>query len=332
MDAPLSDQSAAAAGVPPAIAEWVAGSHALALLQTALSAGLVDASRTPQTVAEIASALGAERSRVAAVCAALEAHGVLASEHERFQVTEPFARLLAPDAPVSLADMLAAADARARAIAAVLHPSSTYTTLASEDRLAVARVTASGIRSVEAELPELRAVWGDAGYHVELGCGAGSTLLGVLHAHPGLRAVGVEIDAAVAEELRQRVGRLDLADRLEVHAIDARDFDGDGAFDSAFWSQPCFPTETRAAVLATAYRALRPGGCLVVPLPTRAAGGGGLDSARAAALNRVVNAAWGIPSRTPEELRQEVEQGGFRFLRMAEAPTGPRLLFTRLSA
>jgi hypothetical protein len=50
--------------------------------------------------------------------------------------------------------------------------------------------------------------------------------------------------------------------------MDAADLTDQADFDHVQWSQFFFPADCRAAVLAAAFRALRPGGLLRMPLLT----------------------------------------------------------------
>lgn len=179
---------------------------------------------------------------------------------------------------------------------------------------------------VGAQVPEAAAAWGDGGYHVELGCGAGGTLLGMLVDYPQLRVVGVDIDAAVLDEARRRAEGLGVGNRLELRLTDARAMPEEGVFDTVFWSQPCFPAAARPAVLAAAKRLLRPGGYLFTPIlaePPMSAEALRTPAGHSYALGRLVNTAWGVPNADAGELRAEVEQAGFTFFRAAAREGNP---------
>ena len=146
-----------------------------------------------------------------------------------------------------------------------------------------------------------------------------------------MTAVGVELDAELLDVARQRAEALGVADRAEWRHGDARDLADEAAFDTLAWSQYYFPADTRPATLAAAFRALKPGGYLMASLlddpPPDAESRG--PAGRAYALTRLLYHAWGVPVRTTDELRAEVEAAGFAFVRIAGSPRRRRLLAQR---
>src|SRR4051794_14479649 len=59
---------------------------------------------------------------------------------------------------------------------------------------------------------------------LDLGCGEGAWLIRALTGHPGVRADGVDIDAAVIARARDALRAHRLADRATLHALDAQAF------------------------------------------------------------------------------------------------------------
>ena len=147
-----------------------------------------------------------------------------------------------------------------------------------------------------------------------------------------MTAVGVELDADLLAVARQRAAALGVAERAEWRHGDARDIADEAAFDTLAWSQYYFPAETRAATLAAAYRALKPGGYLLASMlndpPADDAELHG-PAGRTYTLTRLLYRAWGVPIRTADELRAEVEAAGFAFVRIIESPQRRRLLARR---
>jgi len=312
---------------------WIAGEQALGLLLAAQTSGILDATMTPRTADDIAATTGVDGPRVADILRALDAHGVVVREGERYRLAPDYALLLAPDAFQPLPDLLARSATLARVLEASAAPERAYTGLAGEEALVLAQGLAPNPLSpafvaywagLSAQLPELRARWDAGGRHIEFGCGAGGALLGVAAAHPRLTAVGIEISPAVIPETRRRAAA-GVADRVEVRQGDACDGAEAAAYDSAFWAQQFFPAASRSATLAALVRTLKPGGFLL--LPTFASGEPPADdealhapAGQAYALSRVRFGHWGVPALTVEALRAEAEAAGFAYLRRAPAP------------
>ena len=320
---------------------WIAGAQALALLQGALQSGILDAVRTPSTPAEIAAAVGTDERRTADVCLALEAFGIVDRVGEAYRLSSDFAILAAPDALQSLSHTLGIAQVMARALAAAATAERAYTALPSEDALAVAKGVApvpsssmsrAFMTCLYDELPEVKSIMEQGGRWLELGCGAAGGIVTLLQIFPRMTAVGLEINDDVLEEARRRAIEMRVDDRVEFRHMDARDLQEDQAFDVAFWSQFFFPSATRAATLAVARRALKPGGYLGMPLlGEMPASTEALREApgRHAAVGKLVYSSWRVPVRSAEELRAEVEAAGFEFVRVASF-SGSRGLIARV--
>jgi SAM-dependent methyltransferase len=318
------------------VEEWIAGAHALALLHGALQTGILDAVRTPRSAVAIADACGIDPGRAADVCAALAAHGVMRREGDAYRLADGFALLTSSEPLLPLGRMVARAVATAHLFETLPRTGATYTA-SSEDLLAFAQGDspdpASPLRPVLTFLnpPEFRPVFEAGGRCLELGCGVGGAICTILNTYPRVTAVGVELRAELLDVARRRAAALGVADRVEWRHGDARDVTDEAAFDRVAWSQYYFPAETRAATLAAAYRALKPGGhFLVSMLPDPPAATDGLSSAdRSYALTRLLYRAWGVPIRAPDELRAEIESAGFAFVRFIGNPPRRRLLAQR---
>jgi SAM-dependent methyltransferase len=319
---------------------WIAGEQALGLLRAAQDSGLLDAARTPRTAGEIAGVTGVDGSRVADLLQALDAHGVVERDGERYRLAPDFALLAAPDAFQTLPDLLDRSALAARVLAASATDQA-YTSMSTADALTFARAAAPNplspafvayMGAVAAQLPELRARWDAGARHVEFGCGAGGALIGFAAAHPRLTAVGIEIGPTIIPETRRRAAAAGVAARVAVRQGDARDGAEDATYDSAFWAQQFFAAGDRGTVLAALGRTLKPGGLLIVPTfvpseppPTAEELHGPMG--RLYALSRVRFGHWGIPVLTAEALRAEVEAAGFSYRDRAPFSTAHLLLF-----
>ena len=317
-DNPQQRMQALAAALQP-VREWIAGAQALALLQGALQAGIVEAARIPRTLGEIAEECGIASERAADVCAALEAHGVLARIDGRYQLADAFALLASPESLIPLGATVARGVAEAHLLETIARPDHAYARSASTDLRAFARGDSvnpsSPLRHGLTFLaqPELQRLFARGARHLELGCGVGGGILSILNTNPNVTAVGVELEAGLLAVARTRAEALGVTDRVEWRHGDARDIADEAAFDRVAWSQYYFPADTRAATLEAAYRALKPGGYLLAsmlpdPPPSDAEANGPV--ARAYAITRLMYGAWGIPVRTANELRAEAEQVG----------------------
>lgn len=66
---------------------------------------------------------------------------------------------------------------------------------------------------------------------LDLGCAAGTWIVRALAARPGLRADGVDIDADLIATARRGLNGAGLADRVALHAQDAREFTSPHLYD-----------------------------------------------------------------------------------------------------
>lgn len=302
------------------LAGWVAGAEALSLLRRAMECGVVEAARTWRTVASIARCVGLEPGQTELICGALHSHGVLSNGDAGYRVSPEFESLAGSERHQRLDHLLDAELVRLRAIAAS-GATTSYLSLSERDRLVMARNAGSisqalleGVNRAFSAVEELVEVWASGGRHLELGCGVGCQLLSPLVAYPEMLGVGVEMSPLVAAEASDRAAALGVADRVEIRVGDARLLDDVEAFDTAYWSQPFFACETRAATLAAALRALKSDGTLVAPVlferPAVLAGPVSVGEHRWR-MHALVFGHWDIPILTTAELCDELTDAGF---------------------
>ena len=336
-DDPRQRMQALAAAQQP-ILGWIAGARALAVLSAALEGGILEAVRTPRTVAAIAEACGIAPDRVADICAVLEAHEILDRVGGAYRLADSFALLTSSEAIMPLNATVARGVAEAHLLEAIAQPGHAHAQISPRDLLAMAQGDSvnpmSPLRRGLTFLaqPELQHLFGVGARHLELGCGVGGGILSILNTYPNVTAVGVELEADLLAVARRRAESLGVADRVEWRHGDARDIDDEAAFDTLAWSQYYFPADTRAATLAGAFRALKPGGYLLasmLPDPPLSESDRKGPAGRAYATMRLMYGAWGIPVRTSDELRAEVEGSGFMFVRILQSPQRGRLLARR---
>lgn len=101
---------------------------------------------------------------------------------------------------------------------------------------------------------------------LEVACGSGTYLRRAAQRNPELSALGVELQAEVAEAARRLIAAEGLAGRVTIESGDIRAREGDASFDLVTLHNAIyyFPTHERAALFARLGAFLRPGGRLVV--------------------------------------------------------------------
>lgn len=263
------------------LSDWIRGAHAIALLCAALESGLLETLRSPHTVEEAARASGLDEILVRDLGLALEAHGVLIADRDRYVLAPTYALLADPAAAIPLAKVIRHAQVVGRTIESATMPAE-FTNLDEDDVVAMAE--GSGVSSMSASrhvapavysvvMPEVDAAMRAGAHHLEVGCGVGNALLGVASYYPDVTAVGIEIDESTAAEADRRAQALGLADRIEVRVADASEMVDRTAYDTVQWSQFFFPTMSRVAVMRAILAAMKPGAYLFAPWPTAATDG-----------------------------------------------------------
>jgi SAM-dependent methyltransferase len=353
------------------VSGWISGARVFALLSGALDAGVLDALRTESTPEQIAAATGIDEQNIVELCMALEAHGIVQQDGDGYQLTPDYALLASPTAAIPLADLIRYATVMVRELQAIPSSGAAYTAMPPEDVLAMAK--GSGISTLSSSphvtqdatvhmIPEVTALWEAGAHHLEVGCGIGNALFGIVTTFPKVTAVGIEIDALTTAEAERRMGILGIGNRVELRMMDACELQDVNRYDTVQWSQFFFPAATRPIVLKAMHRALKPGGYLIMPwlgwisgdtTPRRGAmlspalrglRSGGISfvsflndllgdsrarrkrERRYASLQRLLFGRWGVPVRTLGELRSEVESNGFRVVREVPTPASPFVL------
>ena len=104
------------------LSNWIDCAQALALLRAAVSSGVLDALRAHSTVAQIAIDTGVDETRVADLCVALDACGILDCQDGHYELSPEFAILTSPTAPQTLLDFLNWQAVKDRALEAAASP------------------------------------------------------------------------------------------------------------------------------------------------------------------------------------------------------------------
>lgn len=197
-------------------------SHAqVYLLRTGLALGLFEALRTPRGERELAERLALAPDLVGAWLRAAHAQGLLRLDGERYALDE-FARALLDGGEAYHAMLEQAAHSVGPVLDRLpeLLKGSERPAFGTPEEAARAattwRVVADRALAALAQVPgaaEARRV-------LDIGCGHGAYLVGWLGRHRDAHGVGIEIDAAVAEEARRHVREADVARRCEIRVGD----------------------------------------------------------------------------------------------------------------
>ncbi|GHF40890.1 SAM-dependent methyltransferase [Amycolatopsis bartoniae] len=311
------------------IKDWAQGAELVALLGAAHRAGWLDRLRDGATAADLAG--GRDAAVVADALAVLASAGVAESgDDDVFRLTPAFGALLAGGTGIELPATLDAIELAKEQIAAAVDGSAGGLTGA--QALTIARN--AGVRATPGSrelygmvfeaVPAYRDALAAGGPLLDLGSGVGGALLTSLALYPRLRAVGVELVPEVAAELRDRAREAGLGDRVEIREADATGLRDEAEFAAAFWAQPFFPDSSRDAVLAVIFRALRPGGLLLLQelVPQQ-------ETTTRTLLDRLFDTRRGITyGRSAEDLAVEATGAGFADAEIAMSPLG-RLVLAR---
>jgi len=140
---------------------------------------------------------------------------------------------------------------------------------------------------------------------LDVGAGAAGLSIALCRHFPHLHALALEPaphPAAIGERLVEASG---LADRIAVRRQRAEHLEDDRAFDLAFLPQMFLPDPILPEALERIFRALRPGGWMLVPV--LAQDGHGMLSA----VNRLKNLIWGGSCRNAAQLKLRLTAAGY---------------------
>ena len=140
---------------------------------------------------------------------------------------------------------------------------------------------------------------------LDVGCGPGWT--SALLARMGYRVKGFDLAPDMVTLAARRAEREGVSDRVTVQVADSEQFDFPPEFDAVLVYDTLHHTQNERAVLANCYRALKPGGKLVLAEP------GYLHGRRA----QNVTAELGVTERgfAPGQLKRALARAGFHTIR-----------------
>jgi 4-hydroxy-2,2'-bipyrrole-5-carbaldehyde O-methyltransferase len=303
------------------LAATLAGQLRVSLLRTGIHQGLFEALREPKSAAELARRQGLAADLVEAWLRAAHAHGLLTLREGRYALGD-FARWLldAPDAS-ALHAMLDQSELswapRLARLPDLMKGAERPVFGTPEEALraaAAARLMEQRALAALARVPGAR----NARRVLDVGCGYGTYLAGLLRRHRDAYGLGVEIDPAVAEEARRVLREAEVWRRAEIRVGDFMSMElPTGSYDLALLNNDVhyFGTAERGALFRRVLERLRPGGTLAVQTPVvrmsrlaRALGSAPLVATFDLYLRAHRNLA-GLPD--PAELAAALREAGF---------------------
>ncbi|GLY30886.1 class I SAM-dependent methyltransferase [Kineosporia sp. NBRC 101731] len=251
------------------VREWVKGAQTLAIVGAAHRMGWLEKLAEPLSLAALATDAWPQ-ARVRGVVDVLQQAGVVSGADGTWQLTPPFADLLAGASGVSLETVLDSARLDLAALQKLdreqpeMVDGVAALVVARDAGIAADPVTQMLYRSVYDAMPEVSAVLESGGPMLDLGSGVGGALLTTAQLYPQLKLVGVDIVPEVAAEAVRRRDELGLTDQVEVRCVDARNLPDRSTFRVAYWAQCFFPDADRAETLAVLRQALTDDGLLIL--------------------------------------------------------------------
>lgn len=307
------------------------------LLKTGVHLGLFEALREARSAPELADRLGLAGDLVAAWLRAVHAQGLVELRGERYRIGGFVAWLLdAPQAATlhALVDQVAEGyGPLLEALPQLLKGGERPEFGSSSEAVRVAAIT----RLVEK--PALRALAGIPGTRsarrvLDVGCGFGSYLAGLLQRYRDCQGLGVELDPGLAEEARRTLREAEVSRRAEIRVGDFMTMElPKGTFDLVLLNHGLYyfsPTE-RSSLLRRARGRLSERGTLAIQTAALARGpvarlmGTASGLATADLYLRAHRNLYGLPD--PEELRTLLAECGFGETGIVPITTGRSLVY-----
>jgi precorrin-6B methylase 2 len=151
---------------------------------------------------------------------------------------------------------------------------------------------------------------------LDVGTGVGSIAIAACRFLPNLHVVGLEPQDAPLAEARRNITAAGLTDRIELRKQGIEGITDKETFDLAFLPQSFMSDDVVKRGLRDIFRALRPGGwVLVITICTQ-----GMELQ--AALSRLRDTLWGGSARIPSQIQTMLSDAGFTSVNTYKLPLG----------
>jgi SAM-dependent methyltransferase len=173
-------------------------------------------------------------------------------------------------------------------------------------------------------LPAVAATFaGGRGAFLDVGVGVGAISIRLVGRFPGTRAVGLDVLPEVLELARAEVAQSGVSESIELRLQSVADLRDQDRYDLAWFPQPFIPLPAFLAGVHNVFRALKPGGAMILPVAIP-------DGASEFARARAVHAAGlaGGSAITASELEEILHAAGL--VDLAEHPFSTQRLMTAM--
>jgi len=246
------------------------------VIQLGLELGLFAALRAAEpaglTTSELAAATGTAPDPIAVWCRAAYAGDLVDCNADRIHLDEISASILLDvDRPEYLGGQYAytvTASLDYADMAPLLRTGRTVAVRPARYHRSIEQLTRQDIavffEEALAALPDLVTQLANGADVVDLHCGGGRWLVAVARRFPASRLVGVEAEPDSTARAIRLVQEAGLEDRIRIEAREVAAITYERAFDLGYFQHALHELPDPAAALAVAWRALRPGGRLLV--------------------------------------------------------------------
>jgi SAM-dependent methyltransferase len=259
----------------------LAGFHSAWLVYLGLELGLFAELRRSGdhglTTAALANATGCRAEAIETWAWAADAHGLATLRDDRLTLDEDTAIVLLDDQrPEYLGGQFVHSVIASLDWGGMLQYFRDGTTIGERPdryRTSIERLTVQDVavffQEVLAAFPQLAADLTRGGRVVDIHCGGGRWLIAMARRFGSLQLLGVEAETDSVARARANVAEAGLTDRIEIHEAPVTALDG-GPYALAYFQYALHQLKDPPGALAAAWRALAPGGRIVVldwPLP-----------------------------------------------------------------